>query len=229
MAILKSEVRNKFSAIPNSIIRAKDVSDGDYRLMIYLYSLPNGWKVNQSYLANELKCNLRNINAKIKRLKDLGYLEIVRDTKSKETDFIYVLKEKDTSVNDTSVNDTSVDNALVNDALVNDVYINNNIINTNKINNDINKKEIYKESQKSSSYKLYGEYKRIKLKDEEYEKLCKDYGKEKVDNQIKQLDEYVESNNNKNKYSNFNLVLRKSFRENWFKQSQNNGEREWIT
>ena len=224
MAILKSEVRNKFSTIPNSIIRAKDVSDGDYRLMIYLYSLPNGWKVNQSYLANELKCNLRNINAKIKRLKDTGYLEIVKDSSNKETDYIYILKEKDMSINDMSVNDT-----LSSNTLVNNVHINNNIINTDKINNDINKKEIYKENQKSNSYKIYGEYKRIKLKVEDYEKLCEDYGKDKVDNQIKQLDEYVESNNNKNKYSNYNLVLRKSFRENWFKQSQNNGEREWIT
>ncbi len=133
MAILKSEIRNKFSTIPNSIIRAKDVSDGDYRLMIYLYSLPNGWKVNQSYLATELKCNLRNINAKIKRLKDAGYLEIIRANKNNMSDYIYVLKEKNTSVND-----TSLDNASINNALVNDVYINNNIINTELINNDIN-------------------------------------------------------------------------------------------
>ena len=34
--------------------------------------------------------------------------------------------------------------------------------------------------------------------------------------QINLLDEYVESNNNKNKYTNFNLVLRKSIIENWF-------------
>ena len=39
MAILKSEIRNKYSQIPNSVIRAKDVTDGDYRLLIYLYSL----------------------------------------------------------------------------------------------------------------------------------------------------------------------------------------------
>ena len=33
MAILKSEIRNKYSQIPNSVIRAKDVTDGDYRLL----------------------------------------------------------------------------------------------------------------------------------------------------------------------------------------------------
>lgn len=71
---------------------------------------------------------------------------------------------------------------------------------------------------KKESKKTYGEYKRIKLTDKEYQKLCEDYGKEKLDGQIKLLDEYVESNNNKNKYTNFNLVIRKSFRENWFKK-----------
>lgn len=66
----------------------------------------------------------------------------------------------------------------------------------------------------------YGEYKRVELTQNEYEKLCDDFGKDFIDNQITLLDEYVESNNNKNKYKNFNLVLRKSIRENWFiKQS----------
>ena len=66
----------------------------------------------------------------------------------------------------------------------------------------------------------YGEYKRVELTQNEYQKLCEDFGKDFIDNQITLLDEYVESNNNKNKYKNFNLVLRKSIRENWFiKQS----------
>ena len=71
---------------------------------------------------------------------------------------------------------------------------------------------------KKATKNSYGEYKRVKLTDKEYQKLCEDYGKEKLDGQIKLLDEYVESNNNKNKYTNFNLVIRKSFRENWFKK-----------
>ncbi len=74
-----------------------------------------------------------------------------------------------------------------------------------RIDKDINKK-----------YK-YGEYKRVELTQNEYDKLCNDFGEDFIKNQITLLDEYVESNNNKNKYKNFNLVLRKSIRENWFK------------
>ena len=69
-------------------------------------------------------------------------------------------------------------------------------------------------------YISFGEYKRVKLKQKEYDKLIEEYGKEYVDFIIDRLDEYVESNNNKNKYKNFNLVIRKAIRENWFKKNK---------
>lgn len=85
---------------------------------------------------------------------------------------------------------------------------------------DIDKKE-------NNKRKSYGEFKRVKLNDKEYDKLIKDYGKDFIDKQIQLLDEYVESNNNKNKYSNYNLVLRKSIRDNWFKNNKKE-EPEWF-
>ena len=84
--------------------------------------------------------------------------------------------------------------------------LNNNNINTN--NNKNTKKEIYKEK--------YGTYGRVRLTPEEYSKLVDDFGEDFIKRQIESLDEYVESNDNKNKYKNFNLVLRKSIREQWF-------------
>lgn len=84
-----------------------------------------------------------------------------------------------------------------------------------------------KNKTKKETKNIYGEFRRIKLTKKEYEKLCEDFGKEVIDLQIKKLDEYVESNNNKNKYTNFNLVLRKSIRDNWFKKQGNNIP-EWL-
>ena len=64
--------------------------------------------------------------------------------------------------------------------------------------------------------KKYGVYKRVLLTEDEYNRLVKEFGKDFIEKQIEKLDEYLETNNNKNKYSNFNLVLRKAIREKWF-------------
>jgi hypothetical protein len=63
----------------------------------------------------------------------------------------------------------------------------------------------------------YGEYNRIILSKEEYTKLEEEYTKEVLDSQIAKLDEYIQSNDNKYGYTNFDLVIRRSFKENWFK------------
>lgn len=129
MAILRSEIRNKYTSIPNTIIQCKDLSDGDFRLLIYLYSLPDKWKINQGYLGQEMGCSRVNINKKIKRIKEAGYLEIIKGAKETDTDFIYILKEKGVSVADVSLADVSLA-----DVSVSDTYINTYNINTYNIN-----------------------------------------------------------------------------------------------
>lgn len=96
----------------------------------------------------------------------------------------------------------------------NDVTL--HVMQSNGIDIDIDK-DIDKDN---NIYIPFGEYKRVKLKQKEYDKLIEEYEKEYVDFIINRLDEYVESNNNKNKYKNFNLVIRKAIRENWFKKDK---------
>ena len=96
----------------------------------------------------------------------------------------------------------------------NDVTL--HVMQSNGIDIDIDK-DIDKDN---NIYIPFGEYKRVKLKQKEYDKLIEEYGKEYADFIIDRLDEYVESNNNKNKYKNFNLVIRKAIRENWFKKDK---------
>ena len=134
MAILKSEIRNKYTTIPNTIIQECELSDGDFRLLVFLYSLPDGWRINQGYLGTKMKCSRININKKIKRIKDAGYLEIIK-AKGNSTDYIYILKERDVSVNDVSLGDVSP-----RDVSLSDTHINTNIIKTDNINNELNNK-----------------------------------------------------------------------------------------
>lgn len=103
----------------------------------------------------------------------------------------------------------------------------NNI--NNNIENNINKENISKDIKEKDL--IFGEFKRIKLKEKEYQKLCDEFTKDYIDKVINALDEYIESNNNKNKYTNFNLVIRKAIRDNWsivkniptYSQNDNNG------
>lgn len=117
----------------------------------------------------------------------------------------FLLNSNECNVTDTLRNDTDIDKEE-------DIELEKEI--------DININTPAKAEPKQTK-KAYGEYGRVKLTENQYKKLCEDFNKDTIDNQIMLLDEYVESNNNKNKYSNFNLVLRKSIREGWFKKTEN--------
>ena len=98
-----------------------------------------------------------------------------------------------------------------------------NTINLN-LNTNINSLDILEENKEiknketkelKTTKKKYGKYQRILLSNDEFEKLCEEFGKEYIEMVIERIDEYVEENNNKNKYKNFNLVIRKAIRDNW--------------
>ena len=83
------------------------------------------------------------------------------------------------------------------------ISISNSISSSNSISN--NKEDKHK----------YGEYGWIKLTDTQYNKLCEEYTKGYIDFSIQRIDEYVQSTNNKNKYKDWNLILRRAIRDNW--------------
>lgn len=74
----------------------------------------------------------------------------------------------------------------------------------------------------------YGKFGRVKLTYDEYSRLVDEFGEDFIKKQIDLLDEYVESNNNKNKYTNFNLVLRRAIREKWFERKPIAKEPKWF-
>lgn len=78
---------------------------------------------------------------------------------------------------------------------------------------EINNKE--KDTSFLDKKKKYGKYGRILLSEDEYQRLVNDYGEDYISEVIDRIDEYVESNGNKNKYKNFNLVIRKAIRDKW--------------
>lgn len=65
------------------------------------------------------------------------------------------------------------------------------------------------------AYSCYGTFKRIRLTDEQHAKLISEFGEKYLGEVIDRLDEYIQSNNNKNHYTDFNLVIRKAIRDKW--------------
>ena len=58
---------------------------------------------------------------------------------------------------------------------------------------------------------LYGEYRHVKLTDEEYQKLLSDYGASVLDDYIRRLDEYIQTTGKK--YKDHNLTIRQWIRK----------------
>lgn len=63
--------------------------------------------------------------------------------------------------------------------------------------------------------KKYGQYGWVKLTDEEYNRLLNDLGQAEVERCIAYIDESAQSNGNKNKWRDWNLVVRRCHRDGW--------------
>lgn len=172
----------------------------------------NPIKASDDYCKKCLHWGIDKLQKAKHRLKELGLIEIIKriNNTCKITGWyikINYLVDK-TRIPETTI---PVKPHLVSQE-TNTIY--NNNINTN--NNISTKKKVIKEK--------YGTYGRVKLTIDEYLKLVNDFGEEYINKQIELLDEYIQMNNNKNKYTDFNLVLRKSIREKWFQKSKKEGE-----
>lgn len=79
-----------------------------------------------------------------------------------------------------------------------------------------------KESKRSKAHTLesvekikLGEYGWVKIKQDEYNRLISDYGELEVKRAIRYIDESAQSSGNKNKWKDWNLVVRRCIREGW--------------
>ena len=69
--------------------------------------------------------------------------------------------------------------------------------------------------------KSYGEFGWVKLTDDEYNRLLNDLGEAEVKRCIAYVDESAQATGNKNKWRDWNLVVRKCHRDGWGKSMNN--------
>lgn len=72
-----------------------------------------------------------------------------------------------------------------------------------------------KKSRQREDRHKYGEFGWVRLTDEERARLVMDLGAEETDRCIRYIDEAAQSSGNKNKWKDWNLVIRRCSRENW--------------
>lgn len=68
--------------------------------------------------------------------------------------------------------------------------------------------------------RAYGEFGWVKLTEEEYDRLVRDFGEAETARCIKYVDESAQGNGNKNKWRDWNLVVRRCHRDGWGLQEQ---------
>jgi hypothetical protein len=199
------ETPNYFAIIPAEV--RYDASLKDKAKLLYgeitALSDKNGYcYASNKYFAELYNISITSISLLIKNLIENGYIEseIIYKENSKEIDKRYLRIVKGGYLS--KIKDGIKENLK-----------DNNIKNNNTRNNIYNK---------------YGTYGRIKLTKEQYDRLIEEYGEDHIKKQIELLDEYIQSNNNKNKYTDFNLVIRKSIRNNWFNNKKENIVPSWF-
>lgn len=70
------------------------------------------------------------------------------------------------------------------------------------------------------SRESFGQYGWVKLTEEEHSRLISEYGLSEVQRAIAYIDESAQSTGNKNKWKDWNLVVRKCIRDGWGKRQQ---------
>lgn len=171
------------------------------------------FKGSQQYLADWCGISTRQTRTILQSLEDKGLINKTETFYNKMKFNSYSINFLPTEKTSYGKEEASNDEEIISkvEEKTSEYNIEDNIDNND--NNIINNKR--------KSFHKFGMYKRILLTTEQYDKLCTDFGKDVVDRQITLLDEYVQGNNNKNGYKDFNIVLRKSIRNNWFKQNFN--------
>lgn len=213
MAIFRVNKNKNYTVMSNNHLKEKNMSLKAKGLLSQMFSLPDEWDYSIAGLVAINKEEETSIKNTLKELQSFGYLKVTKlmpnETESGRIEYVYDIYElsQKQEVEKQGVDFLGVEFLEVE----NKGQSNTKESNTKKLN---------------TKYIYMGNYKRIKLTEEQYQKLKNEFGENYINNIIDLLDEYVESNNNKNKYSNYNLVIRKAIRENWFKINKQNEYRE---
>ena len=76
--IYRTNPNDNFTKVPNELIRS-DLSDGAFRLLAFMLSLPDDWSFSVAGLASMLNTSKNVVSFRVKELRQAGYIVIKQD------------------------------------------------------------------------------------------------------------------------------------------------------
>ena len=211
MAILRNPNKDKFTLVDNYALKDGNLSLKSRGLLITMLSLPDDWKFSENGLCAILpKDGQASIRSGLKELEQNGYLtrERTRDANGRVSDVVWTIRDK-----------PHVENpSVVNPSLDNPNLENQPQLNTKQSITDLLNTKSTARKRATPARESFGEYGWVKLTEEEHNRLISEYGLSEVQRAIAYIDESAQSNGNKNKWKDWNLVVRKCIRDGWGKR-----------
>lgn len=137
MAILKNDVKDKYTQIPNDLITDSNLSMGAKVLYCYISSKPTGWQIWNSEIQKTLNIHRKETIAKYwKELIENNWVS--RESNKSENGkftggYTYVIKNGSTDFSDSEKNGSTENTEVVKNSTYNNTDINSNTnINSNK-------------------------------------------------------------------------------------------------
>jgi len=142
MKIVRPFENGNFTQVSNSIVNDTRLDLKEKGLMLHILSKPDGWFLNVDEIAKNNRDGKRAIYSGIKKLKELGYIELKadHDETGKFKRWEYIIKPIPSTQDENDGSYPLIHNAQMHNAHVQSRHYNNtNSNNTNINNNDDNK------------------------------------------------------------------------------------------
>ncbi len=142
MKIIRPFENGNFTQVSNSIVNDTRLDLKEKGLMLHILSKPDGWFLNVDEIAKNNRDGKRAIYSGIKKLKELGYIELKadHDETGKFKRWEYIIKPLPSTQTENDGSYPLIHNAQMHNAHVQSRHYNNtNSNNTNINNNDDNK------------------------------------------------------------------------------------------
>ena len=182
MSIFRINKTKDYTVMSNNHLKEKEMSLKAKGLLSVMLSLPDNWDYSINGLVAISKENQTAIENTLKELKEFGYLRVDKimpdKSKSGHIEYVYNIFEKPQNQ---EVEKLGVENLpLENQGVENRPQLNTNKSSTNEQNT------------KNKTKHVFGEYKHVRLADDEVKKLNEIYGEKMAEDAINYLDAYIE-------------------------------------